>query len=372
MHYRNKILVTPGSALLKGDKHLEHLYGILIREGYEVLPYSAANVVRYNRQAIWHIHWIDLFHYGKIRSREMKRHSALISCARFLNFLFMVSLCKLCGVSILWTIHNVASHEQPDTIIGNAVTRLLLRFADSVTAVNNHIRREIARLYRFGNIRFLRQGLYDFGRRDTTRQEARHQLGLDEEDFVIVFLGVIEEYKGIDLAMEAMKEFCDDPVKLVVAGRLDRNSAYGHRVLELAEKNSNILLFDGFIHDQDLHLYFKAADYSIYPYRRVDNSGPIYLTLSFGTPTIIRGIGGIPEIVQLNPRVAIILDQADKEEIVRAISKARSTRVDKSEFDIFREKLCWSHLEYEILQVFCALQPNNSRDKPTSAGCVNA
>jgi glycosyltransferase involved in cell wall biosynthesis len=230
----------------------------------------------------------------------------------------------------------------------------------------------MARLYRFGKIRFLRQGLYDFGCKDTTRQEARHQLGLAEEDFVFVFLGVIEDYKGIDLAMEAMEEFCDDPVKLVVAGRLDRNSAYGQRVLELAGKNSNILLFDGFIPDQDVHLYFKAADYSIYPYRRVDNSGPIYLTLSFGTPTIIRGIGGIPEIVQLNPRVAIILDQVDKEEIVRAISKARSTRVDKSEFDIFREKLCWSHLEYEILQVFCALQPNGNRCKPTSTGCVNA
>jgi glycosyltransferase involved in cell wall biosynthesis len=287
----------------------------------------------------------------------MKNNYSIISIMRLLNFLMHVAICKLCRVKILWTIHNVTSHEKPYSFFEKVVTKLLFIFSDKVTALNNHIKEKITEIYGFSDIVLMKQGLYEGCYANSiSRKDARQQLGLDEKDFVLVFLGVIEEYKGIDVAMQAMDELDDNTIKLVVAGRLDRNTAYGANVHEMAAKNKNIILFDKFIPDDEVQVYFKAADYSIYPYRRTGNSGPLYITLAFGTPTIIRGAGGTPEVVELNPKVAILIGQPEKSEILLAIRKARSTKIEDKEFNIFREKLSWKSLEKEILQVFDDLQ----------------
>lgn len=353
MQKRNKILVTPQSSLLKRDKHIELLYSTLSKHGYNAEPFSIRKAIRFGRQAIWHIHWIDVFHTGKIRSAKMKNNYAIISMIRLMFFLIQVSICKFCNVKILWTIHNVTSHEQPYSFFESVVTKLLFIFCDKVTTLNNYIKNRMSEIYGFSDMALMRQGLYEGCYADTiTRKEARQRLGLADDDFVLVFLGVVEEYKGIDVAIQAMDEIADESVKLLVAGRLDRNTAYGAQVSESASRNKNIILFDNFIPDDEVQVYFKAADYSIYPYRRTGNSGPLYITLAFRIPTIIREAGGSSEVVALNPNVAILIGPPEKSEIVQAIRMARSTKVEDMEFDVFWEKLSWKSLEKEIIQIF--------------------
>jgi len=353
---RNIILVSPSSSLLKGDKHLELLYRVLKKHGYHIYPFSFMKACRYNRRAIWHIHWIDMFHIGVIRRVRMRKQFAFISSLRFVNFLFLLIVCKLSGINILWTIHNVASHRNPGGFFERAVIRLLLNVADEVTALNENTKRAICELYGFHEIDLMRQGLYERCYADTVTQEkARKYLGLDEEAFVLLCLGRIEEYKGIDIAIEAL-EMTDDGVKLVVAGSLDRGSRYGAYVVRLAEKNKNVLLFDRFIPDDEMQFFFRAADYTIYPYRRIDNSGPLYLTLTFGIPTIMRGAGGVLETLKLNPGVAIVIDDLEIHTVAEAIKKARTMRIASEEFVVYKETLNWASLEQEIMQCFNKVQ----------------
>ena len=86
----------------------------------------------------------------------------------------------------------------------------------------------------------------------------------------------------------------------------------------------------------------------------------------------MRGAGGIPEILQLNPKVAIELGAPEKGAIAQAIRKARHTEVGKAEFTVFREKLCWKNLEDEILQVFRSLQEDRAPGKALSGERGNA
>jgi glycosyltransferase involved in cell wall biosynthesis len=270
--------------------------------------------------------------------------------------LFSLALCKISGLKIVWTIHNAESHTRPGSFFEKLVTRILLFFADKVTALNNHIRKVMEERYDFNNIFLLRQGLYEGCYANTiTREQARQKLGLEKNDFVLLFLGKVEEYKGIDIAIEALDLVADDSVKLLIAGRINRSLPYGAHVIELAAKNKNIIVHNNFIPDDDVQIYFKAADYSIYPYRRIDNSGVLFLTLTFSVPTIMRGAGGITEIFDLNPKAAILIDHADKHEIARAIKKARTTRVDSSEFAVFNQELSWKNLEKEITDCFNSL-----------------
>jgi beta-1,4-mannosyltransferase len=354
---RTIVLVTPPDSVLHPNKHYEQLYKILKRNGYEVYPFSLANLVKYNCRAIWHIHWIDIFHSGLLRRTRMQKHYLVISGFRFLNFLAALTLCKFQRAKIIWTVHNLASHDRRCGFFENWVTRLLLRFSDTVTALNEHIRQALAGRYHFHGAGLMRQGLYLDCYSDTvTREEARGRLGLGEREFVLLFFGGISEYKGIDIAIEALGLLADDSIKLLIVGKLDRASSYGDFILESAAKNSNVRVVDQYVPDHEVQNYFRAADFTIYPYRRIDNSGTLYLTLAFGIPTIMRGAGGVPEVACLNPKVAILLDQADKFETARAIQAARKRSIAGSEFDVFREKLSWEHLEPEIVSSFDKLQ----------------
>jgi beta-1,4-mannosyltransferase len=354
---RTEILVTPRSAILLRDKHLELLYRVLKKHGYRIHPSSLAKLCKYNRAAIWHIHWIDSFHSGIIQRLGIKRDYMLISFLRFLYFIFAIALSKVTSVKILWTIHNVSSHAGRSNFFEALVTRILLTVSDEVTAVNDHIKSTICQRYHFKDIDLMRQGLYEDCYDNTiTREQARRHLCLNKGDFVLLFLGIVQEYKGIDIAIRAL-ELVDDPsVKLLIAGRLIKEAEYAEQIIGLAEKNENVILLDKFIPDEELQIFFKAADYTIYPYRRIDNSGTLYLTLTFEIPTIIRGAAGILEIIKLNPNVAIVIDEPDAQNVADAIKKARVRIVDIAEFSVFKQKLSWINLEDEILGSFNKLQ----------------
>lgn len=268
-----------------------------------------------------------------------------------------MALCKFSRIKILWTIHNVSSHDCPGCFFEVLVTKLLLVFSDSVAALNEHIKKSISNRYGIKNIDLMRQGLYEnCYANEVTREMARQHFGFDNKSFILLFFGVIEEYKGIDIAIEALDIVSDGKVKLVIAGRLDKESEYGIHINELAEMNENVFLFDKFIPDDEVQFYFKAADYTIYPYRRIDNSGPLYLTLTFAVPTIIRSAGGIPEILKFNPKVGITINHVDKVEIAQAIKKARLMKIESTEFTVFNDVLSWKNLENEIIDCFKKLE----------------
>ena len=287
----------------------------------------------------------------------MQKHSLFVSSLRFVNFLVYLALCKLRRVKIIWTVHNVVAHDRRGSLLETWVARLLLRFSDRVTALNQHIRQSLAKRYRFADVDLMRQGLYlDCYPDKVTREEARQHLDLDEKDFVLLFFGGVAEYKGIDVAIEALDLVADDSVKLFIVGQLDKTSSYAEHVLDIGLKNKNVKFFSHYIPDDEVQVFFKAADYTIYPYRRIDNSGTLYLTLAFGVPTIMRGSGGVPEVVSLNPNIAVLLDRSDKHEIAKAIETARNRKIQSSEFSVFRKELSWENLEAEIVSCFDKVQ----------------
>lgn len=354
---RSIILVTPPDRPHSPIKHYELLYNLLRRQGYEIHPFTFANVFRYHNRAIWHIHWIDLFHQGIIQRTKIRRRSAIISFLRVVYFLAALTMSKLGGVKIIWTIHNVSAHDCTGSCFETFVTKILLRSADKVTALNTHIRNTVSTRYGCRDISLMRQGLYERCYTNTiTREQARQYLGLSEKDFVLLFLGSVAEYKGIDIAIEALALLQDDSIKLLIAGPLDRASSYGARVARLAEKSENTVLCERYVPDDEVQVYFNAADYTIYPYRSIDNSGPLYLTLAFGVPTIMRNAGGVSEVLNINPNVWVPISDLNAHNVALAIEEARRRKVDNSEFEIFKEKLSWGKLEKEIMECFEGLQ----------------
>ena len=141
--------------------------------------------------------------------------------------------------------------------------------------------------------------LYDNFGRSVSKSEACESLGLDENKRYILFFGFIRNYKGLDLILEAMAllpEALDD-VNLLVAGEYYEDSAPYDEIIAQKQLGKRVELHTKFIPNDDVKLYFSAADIVAQPYRNATQSGVSQVAYHFETPMIITNVGGLSELV---------------------------------------------------------------------------
>jgi len=125
--------------------------------------------------------------------------------------------------------------------------------------------------------------------------EAKEKLNLREKN-VILFFGYIAGYKNVELLIESTKLLRIPNWIIVIAGgshpRLSADPNYLKYLSDLREKalatSKDGILFKGFIADEDISLYFSAADLVVFPYTTaMSSSGPVCLAISYKRPFLI-------------------------------------------------------------------------------------
>lgn len=141
----------------------------------------------------------------------------------------------------------------------------------------------------------------------------RNSIGLQEDDFVMVFSGRVTAEKGIMQLIEAMTLLQDIPrIKLLVIGSSfygndDNENAFAKALREKAAHLSDRIIFTGFIPYAQMPNYLQIADIAVIP--SVWND-PLPTTVleaqAMGLPIISTQRGGIPE--EVTEESAILLD----------------------------------------------------------------
>jgi len=146
---------------------------------------------------------------------------------------------------------------------------------------------------------FLPHPLYDNFGATLSREEAAAQLGLDPAYRYILFFGLIRDYKGLDLLLEAFADRRIDKgkFKLLVAGEFYND---GSKYFELAEKlqlGQSVVWRTEFVPDEQVRLYFSLADLVAQPYKSATQSGVTQIAYHFEKPMLVTSVGGLAEIV---------------------------------------------------------------------------
>src|SRR5690606_35060226 len=84
--------------------------------------------------------------------------------------------------------------------------------------------------------------------------------------------------------------------KLVVAGKVSDEDS--DRTVRKFLSNKNVRYFPGFVKNDDVQVYFNAADVSVLPYKNILTSGAALLSLSFDTPILAPRAGVLPELIK--------------------------------------------------------------------------
>ncbi len=141
--------------------------------------------------------------------------------------------------------------------------------------------------------------LYDNFGRSVSKSEACESLGLDENKRYILFFGFIRNYKGLDILLEAMSLLPESlkDVNLLVAGEYYEDSAPYDEIIAQKQLGKRVELHTKFIPNDEVRLYFSAADIVAQPYRNATQSGVSQVAYHFETPMIITNVGGLSELV---------------------------------------------------------------------------
>jgi glycosyltransferase involved in cell wall biosynthesis len=148
-----------------------------------------------------------------------------------------------------------------------------------------------------GEIHIIPHGLYDqYPHIDPGR--ARAILGIEEE-YVILFFGLLRKFKGVRYLIEGF-EMLPDHLKqhsrLCIVGEAweDQESVERARTSPDREK---ISMVDRYVSDEEVALYYSAADVFAGPYTREshDPCAVCHIAMSYGLPVVASHTGGIIE-----------------------------------------------------------------------------
>lgn len=124
------------------------------------------------------------------------------------------------------------------------------------------------------------------------RKEAIEALGLDPEKKTLLFFGLIREYKGLDILLEAFRELGED-YQLVVAGEPYGSFEKYQAIIDSLPGKERVKVFPDYIRDSEVKRYFSAADLVVLPYRSATQSGISSVACHFGVPMVVTDVGGL-------------------------------------------------------------------------------
>ncbi len=206
------------------------------------------------------------------------------------------------GGRLIWTIHNAMPHEPRFPELERTLRQELALRATSIHVMCDRTADEVRDLYHLPQekVEVIAHSSY-LGVYPTVvdRATARERMGFTESDHVLVFLGGIRPYKGVDLLLDAFEVMhaARPETKLLIAGRPGRFPGVDEledRCRATAGVQANFTT----VPDDQLQLYYRAADVAVFPYRRGLNSGAVNLAFTFGVPVVAPGVGCVGELLE--------------------------------------------------------------------------
>jgi glycosyltransferase involved in cell wall biosynthesis len=189
--------------------------------------------------------------------------------------------------------------------------------------------------------------------------EARRALGISETSRVILFFGHIKEVKGLDILLEAIPVVARKipEVTLLIAGRpLRKDFSSYERLIDRLGIRDRCVLHIRYIPDDELPLYFAAAEVVTLPYRRIYQSAVILMAMSYGRAVIVSDLPGMTEVVT-DGQNGYVFEQASaqslSEQLIRALQDEQGREeVALRALEYIRQNHDWEHIGTRTLSLY--------------------
>lgn len=197
---------------------------------------------------------------------------------------------------------------------------------------------------------------------DFANEAFRQSHGIAPGDFFVFAVGRLVTRKGYPILIEAIQRLKSQGlrVQLLLAGTGPDRELLEQQIVQSGISDAARLL--GFIPDEELRFYLRAADVLVMP-SIADQTGdteglgvPLLEAMINGTPVIASDIGGITDIVK-DKITGLLVPPGNAETLAASIvrlaedSKLRQHLIEEG-YALVNGEFSWKHIAQESLQVF--------------------
>lgn len=265
---------------------------------------------------------------------------------------------KFAGCPVILLCHNVKQHE--DRPLEGPLTRMAFNSVDGYIVHSDEDLNNLKRIRPAAAIRKNFHPTYDIfaSTREWTRDQARKSLGLTDNMPMALYFGAVRPYKGLKWLVEASPSILEK-VKgcriYCVGDYWDGPAEFENQAKSLGtlfdEKNPDhggVVIVSGYIPNEEVGMYFAAADLVVLPYESATQSGIVQIAYGFKKPCIVTNVGGLPEVV-LDGKTGYIVPPKDPVAIAEKTiefftNKSDLTEKFETEITEWRKVFDWSHM----------------------------
>ncbi|HHH53014.1 MAG TPA: glycosyltransferase, partial [Bacteroidetes bacterium] len=352
--------IKKGKVFFSPDYRITNPYQKLMYESldkyYNIEAGSIENALLEQEESekniIFHLQWTSFIVNGDNREEIEKKIS---------YFLEKLQLFIQKGGKVIWTIHNLISHDNKFKDLEVELCQQLSELVHYVHVHSQEIEKLVKPFYSIPKDKIIvgEHGSYfNVYPNSITHEYARKKLKIKMDSFVFLFLGQVRPYKGVEALLAAFLELEKDEqtkkIELVIAGKPVNYDLTELEKLSSLSKNIHLELRE--IPDEELQLFFNVADFVVTPYKQILTSGSIYLALSYSIPVIAPKKGIISEVLEEN-KDSFLYDDNDSNALYKTMKK--SLALPSYELEEFKNNalmksklLTWDNMHQKLSRVF--------------------
>ena len=256
---------------------------------------------------------------------------------------------KRCTVIAL--IHNAIPHEPRP--FDRPLAKLFFHQCDGFIVMSDYVRNDLLRLRPDAKYLLHPHPLYDRFGKQADKEQARKLIDIPETaGHLLLFFGLIRDYKGLDLLLDAMPQLEEKGFHLLVAG-----DCYGdeHKYLQKIDtlKPGSVIFSNRYIPDKEVPLLFSAADALVLPYRSATQSGVASIAYQYNLPIVATPVGEFPEAIGQKGTGVITKGNTPKditEGILHLFENKEYYQQCLQHIEKEKQTLSWKHFTSEILR----------------------
>jgi glycosyltransferase involved in cell wall biosynthesis len=236
--------------------------------------------------------------------------------------LWFVCALRRRGIKVVYTVHNVLPHDT-----GLKYHRIFGRVYQTVDALICHTEQARKELVsEFGipeqKIWVIPHGplFHDYPRMG--QEEAKARLNL-EENIVVMHFGSIRPYKGTEFLLQAWEWVAKAHPKAILLLAGNGEPSYLEEIQRLIARLDilkQVRCDFRYIPDEELPVYYQAADIVVYPYRDITQSGALLTGMAFGKAIVATAVGGFKETL-ISGKTGLLVSYGDVRELANALNE---------------------------------------------------
>ncbi|MGH2575151.1 MAG: glycosyltransferase [Ignavibacteria bacterium] len=328
-------ILFPGTSqyVLKNDVNKD-MKAETVLDSLNPLTYrkTAKKIIHFNPDLVLISYWMPFFALS------------LGSVARFL---------KKRGYKVISILHNVIPHE--GRIGDKLLTRFFLKQNDGYAVLNKFSEADLVKFIPHANYIVHPHPVYNHYGNKLELNEARQKLNIPLNKKVVLFFGLIRNYKGLDLLIEALiylkmkDEYC-----LIIAGEPYGDFKKYQNIIDAHFLQNKIQLHLKYIPDKEVPLYFSAADVCVLPYKSATQSGITGIAYHFDLPVIVTDVGGLKDTVEDN-KTGLIIPEPSAEHVGQALQRYFDEKLKtkfQSNIKNYKFSYSWDSLASAIVELY--------------------